>query len=178
MDFLGGPVFVTMPHFEQPFLSNLAGDGQQYWRAVTLSAHAPWYVFLYEAPIADGRFLQSTLVAWEETVLNLLEVVPRDSWRGIYRLEPATQKTGGWRFREVSEIWTPTQSERESGLTAVLLLEGDAQLRDPQLQPVERSVERHLAYRAKNLSGGLEQHAASIGVAGKGAHTGRGGAGS
>lgn len=146
-------MFVTMPHFEQPLLSNLAGDGQQYWRAVTLSAYAPWYVFLYEAPVADARVLQSTLVAWEETVLNLLEVVPSDSWRGIYRLEPSGLKSGGWRFREVNEIWTPTEGERESGLTAVLLLEGDAQLRDPHLRPVARNGERQLSYAANASSG-------------------------
>lgn len=170
-------MFVTMPHFEQPLLSKLAGGGQQYWRAVTLSAYAPWYVFLYEAPVADARVLQSTLVAWEETVLNLLEVVPRDSWRGIYRLEPATPKSrGGWRFREVVEIWTPTQGERGSGLTAVLLLQDDAQLRDPHLRPVAHNGERQLSYCAKVLSG-VEPGAGGVEVAGKSESVGRGGAG-
>jgi hypothetical protein len=144
-------LFVTMPQFEQPAMSRLAGGGQKYWRAITGTfAHQPWYLFVYEAQIADARVPVTMLVAWEESLIDVIEMVPVSDRRSVYRVDlaGATQLT----FSNVRAIWAPASNEANEGLTAVLALEGRVDLLDPQLRPVSREQLRRLVYQAPALA--------------------------
>jgi hypothetical protein len=94
-------LFVTMPQFEQAGMSKLAGGGQQYWRAVTASSlDQHWYLFVYEAWVLDARVDLTLLVAWEETLLEVMNLVPEKDRRALYRVD--RREAGRLVFRNVA----------------------------------------------------------------------------
>jgi hypothetical protein len=139
-------MFVTMPQFEQTQMSQMAGQGQKYWRAVT--AHfpvEPWYLFVYEAQVADARVLLTMLVAWEESLLDVIKLVPPNDRRAVYRVQRAG--SGVLSFKAVRGLWAPTSEEVAEGLGAVLSLEGESGLLDPNLRPVSQTQLRQVVYQ-------------------------------
>jgi hypothetical protein len=140
-------LFVTMPQFEQKGMSELAGGGQKYWRAITGKFPTqPWYLFVYEAQVLDTRINLTSLVAWEETLIEIINLVPTADHRALYRVEPAA--CGSLALRPVHSVWSPTEAEGAQGMPAVLLVEGHASLVDPFLHPVPDNSERTLVFRA------------------------------
>lgn len=138
-------MFVTMPQFEQTSMSQLAEGGQQYWRAVTAAfPHQPWYLFSYRDLVID-RFVElAQLVAWEESLLNIMELVPIEDRRAVYRVEPA--KAGGLRFRALRGVWAPAPEEAAAGVHAVFSLEDVDGVVDDRLQPMLSGQERRLVF--------------------------------
>jgi hypothetical protein len=141
-------VFVTMPPFEQLMPANMVGPDQQYWRAVTLSLEAPWYLFVYEAQYGQQKVPQTTLVAWEVTLLDILEAVPVANRMGVARIEKEPGSGNRWNMSWVETIWAPAQEESEQTGPFLLQLTDDAQVRDAHLQPVVFRNGRELVYRA------------------------------
>lgn len=140
-------MFVTMPQFEQTGMSKVAGGGQKYWLAITASALARhWYLFNYEAQVLDARVDLTLHVAWEETLLKLMELVPEQDRRAVYRVD--RRDAGRLIFRNVQAIWKAASDEEREGLVAVLAIDGERELVDPQLHPVARLRERQLVFQS------------------------------
>lgn len=133
-------------------MSKLVGAaGQRYWRAVTgTSVYQPWYLFVYEAQVADAKVPLTMLVAWEESLIDVIHLVPVEDRRAIYRVDPLGQ--GRLTFSDVRAIWAPTCDEGNEGITAVLALEGRSDLLDPHLRPVSREPQRRLVFEARSVS--------------------------
>jgi hypothetical protein len=143
---LGATMFVTMPQFEEPGMTAKAGEGQKYWRALAAVFPAdPWYLFVFEAALLDARINQTMLVAWEESLLDIIERVPAEDRRAVYRLEPGA--AGGLTLRTVQALWAPTAEEAAQGVGAVLGIEGESDLLDPRLHPVSRTHLRRLVFQ-------------------------------
>ncbi|MCG2593028.1 hypothetical protein LZ009_09565 [Ramlibacter sp. XY19] len=141
-------MFVTMPHFEQFMPGNLVGPGHQSWRAVTLSVESPWYLFVYEAKYGQQKVPQTTLVAWEDTLLAILEGIPADDRKGVARVEKERRPGTRWHVTWIETIWAPAPEEvQETGLF-LLQLEGDPLVRDAHLRPVDVREGRALVYSA------------------------------
>jgi len=141
-------MFVTMPHFEQNMPLNLVGPGQKYWQAVTLSVESPWYLFVYEAQYGQRKEPQTTLVAWEATLLAILEGIPPADRKGVARVEKERNPGTQWNVRWVETIWAPAPEEVEETGLFLLQLEGDPEVRDAHLQPVPMRGGRALVYSA------------------------------
>jgi hypothetical protein len=141
-------MFVTMPHFEQLMPSNLVVPGQKYWRAVTLSVESPWYLFVYEAEYGQGKVPQTTLVAWEDTLLAILKGIPAADRKGVARIEKERRPCTRWNVTWIEAIWAPAPEEAEETGLFLLQLQGDAQVRDAHLAPVGLREGRSLVYRA------------------------------
>jgi hypothetical protein len=140
-------MFVTMPQFEQTGMSMLAGGGQQYWRAVTASpVNQHWYLFVYEGRVLDARVDLTLLVTWEETLIEVMNLVPEQDRKAVYRVD--RRASGGLVFRTVEAIWAPGADEVSAGLPALLAFEGEQGLVDPADHPVQTERERQLLYRA------------------------------
>jgi len=138
-------MFVTMPQFEEPGMTAMAGEGQKYWRALAaVFPVEPWYLFVFEAALLDARVNQTMLVAWEESLLDIIDRVPPEDRRAIYRLEPSA--AGGLTFRTVQALWAPTAEEAAQGIGAVLSIEGESDLLDPALHPVSKAHLRRLVF--------------------------------
>lgn len=141
-------MFVTMPHFEQFMPSNLVGPNQKYWRAVTLSLESPWYLFVYEAEYGQGKVPQSTLVAWEATLLAILEGIPAADRKGVARVEKERRPGARWQVTWIESIWAPAPEEAADTGLFLFQLEGDPQVRDVHLTPVGVREGRSLVYSA------------------------------
>lgn len=141
-------MFVTMPHFEQFMPANLVGSNQKYWRAVTLSLESPWYLFVYEAEYGQGKVPQTTLVAWEATLLAILEGIPAADRKGVARVEKERCPGTRWHVTWIEFIWAPAPEEAEETGLFLLQLEGDPQVRDAHLAPVGLRDGRSLVYSA------------------------------
>lgn len=140
------PMFVTMPQFEVPGMTAMAGQGQKYWRALAaVFPVQPWYLFVFEAPLLDARINQTMLVAWEESLLELIERVPPEDRRELYRVEPCA--AGGLTFKTVYALWAPTADEAAQGVGAVLGIEGESDLLDPNLRPVSKAHLRRQVFQ-------------------------------
>lgn len=127
-------------------MTAMAGEGQKYWRALAaVFPVEPWYLFVFEAALLDARVNQTMLVAWEESLLDIIDGVPPEDRRAVYRLEPAA--AGGLTLRTVQVLWAPTAEEAAQGIGAVLGLEGERDLLDPRLQPVSKTHLRRLVFQ-------------------------------
>lgn len=139
-------MFVTMPQFEEPGMTALAGEGQKYWRALAaVFPVEPWYLFVFEAALLDARINQTMLVAWEESLIDIIDRVPPEDRRAVYRLEPCA--AGGLTFRTIQALWAPTAEEAARGIGAVFGIEGESDLLDPSLRAVSKVHLRRLVFQ-------------------------------
>lgn len=128
-------------------MTAMAGEGQKYWRAVAaVFPVEPWYLFVFEAPLLDTRVNQTMLVAWEESLLDIIDRVRPEDRRAVYRVEPGA--TGGLTLRTVQALWAPTTEEAMQGIGAVLGLEGESNLVDAKLRPVSKAHLRRLVFHS------------------------------
>ncbi|UJW79419.1 hypothetical protein [Hydrogenophaga sp. SL48] len=139
-------MFVTVPQFEQFMPRELIGPNQKYWRAVTLSLESPWYLFVYEAEFEDQRVPQTMLVGWESTLLDILASIPEGNCLGIARIQKHGEQVARWEMNWIQRIWAPTRDESNEIGLFLLQLEGDPQLRDAHLQPVQNRAGRKLLF--------------------------------
>jgi hypothetical protein len=131
-------------------MTAMAGSGQKYWRALAaMFPVEPWYLFTFEAKLLDARVNQTMLVAWEESLLDIIEGVPARDRRTLYRLQcgPAGTVT----VRAVRALWAPTADEAGQGVSAVFGLEGESALRDSSMRPVSEQRPRRLIFRKRWL---------------------------
>jgi hypothetical protein len=141
-------VFVSMPPFEQYMPSHLVVARHQFWRAVTLSLETPWYLFAYESEREGHKVPQTTLVAWESTLLELLASVPEADRKGVARVEMARGQIQRWAFSWIRRIWVPMSDELEETGVLLFQFEGETQVRDTHLQPVPANDGRVLLFTA------------------------------
>ena len=146
-------MFVTMPQFEEPGMTAMACEGQKYWRALAaVFPVEPWYLFVFEAALLDARVNQTMLVAWEESLLDLIDRVPPGDRRAVYRVEPAS--AGGLTVKTLQALWAPTAEEAAQGIGAVLAIEGERDLLDPRLRPVSNAHQRRFVFQMTQVGAG------------------------
>lgn len=151
-------MFFTLPQFEVSGMSALLAAGQKCWRAVLAEFPVePWYLFVYEGEVADARVDLTMLVSWERSLLDVVDLVPVEDRRTVYRADPVPG--GGLVVRKISELWAPSPEEELNGLSAVLALEGSSGLLDPRLRPVATDTQRRLVYRTATCAGSASQGA-------------------
>lgn len=139
-------MFVTAPHFEQFVPHDLIGPDQKCWQAVTLSLESPWYLLVYEADCDDRKVTQTTLVAWESTLFEILTALPEGACMAIARLERHRDQVARWEMKWIQRVWASASDEcTEKGL-CLLQLEGDSQPRNAQLQLVPNRAGRKLLF--------------------------------
>lgn len=140
-------MFLTSRQFEEPGMTALAAKGQQYWRAVVAEFPVlPWYLFLHKGQVLDACVNQVMLVAWEESLIDIIEATPAP-WRGVvYRVDPDPPR--GLRFRVVSSLWRASEQGNSEGHLALVALEGASQPVDTFLQPVPPEHVGELVYQA------------------------------
>jgi hypothetical protein len=146
-------MFVTLPPFEQFMPASLVGPGQKHWRAVTLSTESPWFVFVHLAEYGLRKVPQTTLVAWESTLLDFLAGVPAEDCVAIARLAKEDGTRGRWQLQWVEAMWQPAADELEETGHLLLQLEGDPQVRDVSLGPVPARSDRVQLFSAAAAAG-------------------------
>jgi hypothetical protein len=140
-------MFVTLPEFREPAMTAIAGRAGTYWRALIADFPVlPWYLFLRKSQVLDAYLDQVMLVAWEETLIDLIEAAPPAARRCVYRVDPTP--SGGLTFRVVSALWRASEKGNAEGLLALLAVEGDSKPLDSFLHPVAPEHVGKLVYTA------------------------------
>jgi hypothetical protein len=145
--FLEPAMFVTLPQFREPAMTAMADNAGTYWRGLIADFPVlPWYLFLRKGRMLDAYVDQVVLVAWEETLIELVEATPKAARRAVYRVDPIPY--GGLNFRVVSALWRASDRGNAEGFLAMLALEGASEPLDSFLHSVAPEYVGVLVYKA------------------------------
>ncbi len=80
-------MFITAPGLVQHLHPSQVAPQQSHWPAITLALERPWYLLVYQVSFNGQRVSQTSLVAWDATLRDLLARIPAADLSGIARLE-------------------------------------------------------------------------------------------
>lgn len=80
-------MFITAPGLVQHLHPSQVAPRQTHWPAITLSMARPWYLLVYDVSYNGQKVSQTCLVAWDNTLLEILAQIPMADLSGIARLD-------------------------------------------------------------------------------------------
>lgn len=131
------PVFITQSNAEHAMPPSLTEPGEQYWRAVSLSIEAPWFLFIYDEEAAGIRMQQTVLIAWESDLVTFVESVPFESRLAIARVSIPTVDFFRWKLQWIDGVWV-RNVDNEMSSEIFFRFEGEDFIRDVHLNKVEQ----------------------------------------
>lgn len=116
------------------------------WKVVTRSLEGPWYLVVYDVTCSKGRRVsQTSLVACDEALVDLLETMDAADIRGIGRLD--RRHCGpSWNLEWIDALWKPARGEARKVGPLLLRFDGEPLVLDALLRPVAESHGRRLLY--------------------------------
>ena len=127
---------------------------QHHWGVATRALEAPWYLLVYDVTCHRRRRVsQTSLVAWDETLVDMLARIPAADVTGIGRLDRRHGSGPCWSLQWIEALWQPAPSEARDLGPLLLKLGDDPQVRDALLRPVGDMQGRRLLYGATACSG-------------------------
>lgn len=117
------------------------------WPVVTRSLEAPWYLLVHDVTCHRGqRVSQTSLVACEEALGDMLAEIVAADIRGIGRLDRRHGPGPCWGLQWIDALWKPAPEEART--VGCLLMRCDAEpvVRDAFLRPVGEVAGRRLLY--------------------------------
>ncbi|MCY1382958.1 hypothetical protein D9M69_710380 [compost metagenome] len=95
---------------------------------------------------------QTSLVAWDATLPDLLARIPVADLSGIARLHRCHDAGPSWALEWIGALWTPAPCEAPALGPLLFKLGQDPQLRNTHLLPVGEAPGRRLLYEAARVS--------------------------
>lgn len=141
-------MFVTTTPFEQPMPSDLAAPEERFWHTVTLSLATPWFLFDYVVEDDEVRLVQTTAIAWEQTLVEILRAVPTSAHVGISMISRTEVPFAGWSARAIARIWVACPDEAAKTGPLVLQFCGEDAPRDRHSRRVAVRYDRELLFSA------------------------------
>lgn len=141
-------MFITAPGLVQYLHPTMVAPRQSHWPAITLALERPWYLLVYDVAYKGKKVSQTSLVAWDATLLDMLDLIPLTDLNGIARLDRCRGTGPSWAFQWISALWAPAPCEGLGADGLMFKLHDDPQLRDTRLQPVADTQGRRLLYEA------------------------------
>lgn len=124
-------MFVTRPAFEQRMPLGLGDDSSRYWLAVMLSVESPWFLLTHmTAGGATNAVAQTVAVAWETTLMELLDSIGGESVVALRYIAPSNAPKRGWTMKEVSELWSASDVEADRTGPLLIRFRNEADLLD------------------------------------------------
>lgn len=122
---------------------------QKHWTVITRTLEAPWYLLVYDVTCRrQRRVSQTSLVAWDEVLVDMLGKIPAADLMGIGRLDRRHGPGPCWSLQWVEALWTPAPEEARAVGPLLLKFDGETQVRDVLLRPVGHASGRRLLYDA------------------------------
>ena len=141
-------MFVTNPTFEDVLPRNLGEPGHRYWLAVLLSSETPWFLVTFRQEVAGLELLQTVAVAWETTLVTVVQTLTRGKVISVSRVSPTRKST--WVMGRVAELWLPAKTEADQTGPLLYRMAEESSLRDAFQNAVEREDSgRRLLFRAE-----------------------------
>lgn len=120
-------MFITTPDLKVNVPKELARPGSLFWSAALLSTQSPWFLVTYCDPAE--KILQTIVVAWETTLVELVDAVGVAPIVGLCRVATG-QLRGSWHIDDIEELWIPSEVEGQNVGPLLLRVRGEAVLRD------------------------------------------------
>jgi len=142
-------VFVTMPTFEQWMQLQLVRPLNKRLRAVTLSLDTPRFLFAYDVEREGHKLTQTTAIACESTLVDVVTSVPNSSRREICRV--VKDRDGAppyWRTRNLDVLWLSAKSEQASAGAVLFQLQGENCVRNVQMHEVAPAEGRVVLFKS------------------------------
>ena len=83
-------MFITAPGLVQHLHPSQVAPRQAHWPAITLAIERPWYLLVHRVACGGRTRSQTTLVAWDTTLMALLAIIPAVDVTGVARLHRCT----------------------------------------------------------------------------------------
>lgn len=121
---------------------------------VTRSLEAPWYLLVYDVTCHRGqRVSQTSLVACEEALLDMLAEIAAANIQGIGRLDRRHRPGPCWGLQWIDAVWRPAPEEARKVGPLLIRCGSDPVVRDALLQPAGEIVGRRLVYQRRACGG-------------------------
>ena len=156
-------MFITAPGLVQHLHPSQVAPRQTHWPAITLALERPWYLLVHQVSCNGHKRSQTSLVAWDTTLLDLLARIPVADLSGIARLNRRRGAGPSWALEWISALWAPAPGEPLALGPLLFTLGTDPQLRNTDLLPVGEAAGRRLLYaavRARPAGPGSADHPA------------------
>jgi hypothetical protein len=141
-------LFITAPGLVQHLHPSSVAPRQSHWPAITLSLESPWYLLVYGVSYNGRKVSQTSLVAWDATLLDMLARIPVADLTGIARLDRRREPGPSWAFQWIGALWAPSPCEASAVGPLLFKLGEDPQVCDTRLLPVADTPGRRLLYEA------------------------------
>jgi hypothetical protein len=104
-------MFVTKADFEHARPAALCQADTKHWHAMALSLHLPWFLVVTKVKVKRQFFTQTTALAWEWSVIGLVENTPPKTVLSLHYISPCPRPVDGWTMSRISELWRPSNEE-------------------------------------------------------------------
>ncbi len=141
-------MFITAPGLVQHLHPAQVAPRQTHWPAITLAMERPWYLLVHQVVCHGQKRSQTSLVAWDTTLLDLLAHIPVADLSGIARLDRRHGAGPSWALQWISALWAPAPGESSAVGPLLFQLGADPQLRTTHGLPVAEAPGRRLLYQA------------------------------
>lgn len=141
-------MFLSAPGLVQYLHPSSVAPRQSHWPAITLAMERPWYLLIYDVSYNGQKVSQTSLVAWDATLLEILAQIPMADLTGIARLDRRREPGPSWALQWIGALWAPSPCEASAVGPLLFKLGNDPQLRDARLLPVPDAPGRRLLYEA------------------------------
>jgi hypothetical protein len=148
-------LFISAPGLVQFLHPSQVAPRQSYAPAITLSMEWPWYLLVYDVAYKGQRVSQTSLVAWDATLVELLAQIPQADLRGIARLDRRRELGPSWAFRWIGELWASSSREAQAVGPLLIKFDDDRMVRDTRLVPVPDEPGRRLLHVASHSLAGV-----------------------
>ena len=141
-------MFITAPGLVQHLHPSQVAPRQCHWPAITLAMERPWYLLVHQVACGGRMRSQTSLVAWDTTLLDLLARMPATDITGIARVDRRHGAGPAWGLQWLDALWAPAPCESSAVGPLLFRLGQDPQLRSTHLQPVGEAPGRRLLFEA------------------------------
>lgn len=126
---------------------------QKHWSVVTCALEAPWYLLVYDVSCWQGRRVsQTSLVASEEALVEMLDEIAVADLKGIGRLDRRHGGGPGWGLNWIGALWRPALDEARTVGSLLLRFDREALVRDALLRTVGERAGRKLLYTTPGVA--------------------------
>ena len=121
-------MFMTHDALRAPIPPGIADPSHRFWGSIALSIEMPWYLVTQQVPKEGRSTLQTILVAWESTLLNLIAAGGEDTLVSAHCVSKTGNGAGEWAMKKIQELWEPAADEAPSTGPLLFRFAGDEDL--------------------------------------------------
>lgn len=144
-------MFITAPGLVQHLHPSHVAPRQSHWPAITLALEHHWYLLIHDVCCQGRKLSQTSLVAWDSTLLDLLERIPAADLRGIARVDRRREPGPSWALQWIGALWAPAPCEAQEVGPLLFQLDNDPQVRNASLLRVDHRPGRRLLCEASRI---------------------------